>query len=375
MANLWNRNWLARTFRLTLELNHLRPLFALQMNFTHILNHWYSLNKRPLPWRNNTQAYRIWLSEVILQQTRVEQGLPYFERFVEEFPTVFDLASASEDAVLKLWQGLGYYSRAKNLHHTAKVVAFEMDGVFPKNFEQLKKLKGVGDYTAAAIASICYKEVVPVVDGNVFRFLSRVFGIETPIDSVAGKKLFHAQALSLISKNDPGTFNQAMMEFGATVCTPQLPRCNNCVFSEQCVALQLSKVSYLPLKSNKTQVKPLYINYAFIKTPKGYYLKKRPDTGIWANMFEFPALAAENPASEEELANFFKTLNLNPESYQSRSLPVKHLLTHRRIEAHFHTFEISDYVASEELILVEEPDGLSKYALPKLIVEFVEKTM
>jgi A/G-specific adenine glycosylase len=301
--------------------------------------------------------------------------MPYFERFVTKFPTVFDLANASEEDVLKIWQGLGYYSRARNLHHTAKKVAFEMNGVFPKNFEGLKKLKGVGDYTAAAIASICYNEAVPVVDGNVFRFLSRVFGIETPIDSTLGKKLFYGQALALISKKDPGTFNQAMMEFGATVCTPQLPSCAECVFSEQCVALRTSRVNLLPVKAKTTKVKPWYIDYAFIKTPKGYYLKKRPETGIWANMFEFPAIAAEKPATEKELTDFFEKLNLTPESYQFKSLPVKHLLTHRRIEAHFHTFEISDYEATEELILVEEPGGLSKYALPKLIAEFVEKSM
>jgi len=375
MANLWNDISPARTFRLTLELNHLRPLFALQMNFAHILNHWYSLNKRPLPWRNNTQPYRIWLSEVILQQTRVEQGLPYFERFIAEFPTVFDLAGASEEAVLKLWQGLGYYSRARNLHYTAKTVAYEMNGLFPQNFEELKKLKGVGDYTAAAIASICYSEAIPVVDGNVFRFLARVFGIDAPIDSVAGKKMFFAQALSLISKNDPGTFNQAMMEFGATVCTPQLPSCSTCVFAEQCVALRLSKVDQLPVKSKKTLVKPLYINYAFIKTPKGYFLKKRPETGIWANMFEFPNISAEKPASDEELTTFFEKLQLNPENYQSKSLPVKHLLTHRKIEACFHTFEISEYSATDDLVLVQDFNGLDEYALPKLIADFVENSI
>jgi len=375
MANLCNEFRNARYFRLILELKHLTALFVLQMKFTEILIHWYSKNKRILPWRENNDPFRVWLSEIILQQTRVEQGLPYFNKFTTAYPTVVDLAAASEPEVLKLWQGLGYYSRARNLHFTAKTVTEEHGGKFPNTFSELKKLKGVGDYTAAAIASICFDESVPVVDGNVYRFLSRYFGIDTPIDSSAGKKMFFAQAASLVPKTNAGDFNQAMMEFGALVCTPQNPDCHNCVFAETCFAFRKNKVSELPVKKGKTQVSPLYLNYAHIQSVAGFYLQQRPANGVWGNMYEFPVLATEQPATEKQLNEFFNGLGLTPSDQTATSEPVKHLLTHKRIEARFHSFEPKKYQPAKNLHLVNEPKTLEKYALPKLIEQFVEKSI
>jgi A/G-specific adenine glycosylase len=375
MANLCNELSNATFFRLILELKHLTPVFVLQMKFTEILIHWYSKNKRILPWRENIDPYRVWLSEIILQQTRVEQGLPYFNTFINTYPTVMHLALASEPEVLKLWQGLGYYSRARNLHFAAKTVAQNYNGSFPNTFNELKKLKGVGDYTAAAIASICFNEAVPVVDGNVYRFLSRYFGIDTPIDSSAGKKMFFAQAASLVPTNNAGDFNQGMMEFGALVCTPQNPDCKNCVFAETCFALRYNKVSELPVKKGKTKVLPLYLNYAHIQSVSGFYLQQRPANGVWGNMYEFPVLATDQPATIQQLNEFFADLGLELSDHIATSEPVKHLLTHKRIEARFHSFEPKKYKPSENLHLVNEPKTLEKYALPKLIEQFVEKSI
>ena len=212
------------------------------MVFSKVLIDWYLKNKRELPWRKTSDPYHIWLSEIMLQQTRIEQGLPYYQRFISAFPSVFDLAAAPQEKVLKLWQGLGYYSRARNLHESAKYVAEELNGVFPGSYKELKELKGVGDYTAAAIASICYNEPVAVVDGNVYRVLSRFFDIETPINSTAGIKEFKALASELLDEKDPSSFNQALMEFGALQCKPRNPLCETCPLSSGCLALQKNKI-------------------------------------------------------------------------------------------------------------------------------------
>ncbi|MEY2629135.1 MAG: Adenine glycosylase, partial [Bacteroidota bacterium] len=231
------------------------------MNFSKSLIQWYLQNKRDLPWRNTIDPYFIWLSEIMLQQTRVAQGLPYFLRFTEAFPTVFDLAKADEEQVLKLWQGLGYYSRARNLHKTAQQVAFEYNGEFPKSYAELLKLKGIGEYTAAAIASFAYNESVPVVDGNVYRVLSRYFEVETDIASLGAKKEFTQLAAELLPAGEANLFNQAIMEFGALQCVPKNPNCTNCIFSDSCAALQKKKVDQLPVKSKKIKVKTRFFTY------------------------------------------------------------------------------------------------------------------
>ncbi|WP_026709563.1 A/G-specific adenine glycosylase [Flavobacterium frigidarium] len=278
------------------------------MNFSNLLIQWYLLNKRDLPWRNTINPYHIWLSEIMLQQTRVAQGTPYFLAFTTAFPTVFDLAKADEEQVLKLWQGLGYYSRARNLHKAAQYVAFELNGVFPNNYKQLLELKGVGEYTAAAIASFSYNEAVPVVDGNVFRVLSRYFDVETDIALASAKKEFAALAFELMPKDDPATFNQAIMEFGALQCVPRNPDCTICVFNTSCLALQKNKINQLPVKSKKLKVTKRYFNYLVIADENDNTLvQKRTAKGIWHNLYEFPLIESEKEEGFEYIENSLKS--------------------------------------------------------------------
>lgn len=270
------------------------------MKFSNSLIQWYLQNKRDLPWRNSVNPYHIWLSEIMLQQTRVAQGLPYFLRFTEAFPTVFDLARANEEQVLKLWQGLGYYSRARNLHKTAQYVAFNLNGIFPSTYKDLLKLKGVGEYTAAAIASFVYNEDVPVVDGNVFRVLSRYFGVETDIASAGAKKEFTSLAKELLPKGKANVFNQAIMEFGALQCVPKNPNCGSCVLNDGCLALQKKKVAQLPVKLKRTKVTTRFFDYlVFWDEQSKTIIKKRSAKGIWHNLYEFPLIESEELLSEE----------------------------------------------------------------------------
>ena len=264
------------------------------MKFSKVLIRWYLENKRDLPWRKTDNPYLIWLSEIMLQQTRVAQGTPYFLSFTTNFPTVFDLANANEEQILKLWQGLGYYSRARNLHKTAQFVAKELSGKFPDNYNDLLKLKGVGEYTAAAIASFSFNEVVPVVDGNVFRVLSRYFDVETDIASASAKKEFAALAFELIPKDNPALFNQAIMEFGALQCVPKSPNCSVCIFNSSCAALQKKKVDKLPVKSKKLKVRNRFFNYLVASDEnENTIIQKRTAKGIWHNLYEFPLIETE----------------------------------------------------------------------------------
>lgn len=310
------------------------------MVFYKMLIKWYLQNRRDLPWRKTADPYPIWLSEIMLQQTRVAQGMPYFLSFTAAFPTVFDLADASEEQVLKLWQGLGYYSRARNLHKTAQIVAHEMNGVFPDNYKDLLKLKGIGDYTAAAIASFSYNECVPVVDGNVFRVLSRYFDLETDIAQTAAKKEFAALAFELMPKDNPALFNQAIMEFGALQCVPKNPDCTECVFNDSCAALQKKKVHQLPVKSKKTKVRNRYFNYIVAADDlENTIIQKRTAKGIWHNLYEFPLLETDQVEDFETVAqqisqNFFQEnkieslLEYNEES-------IIHKLSHQHLHIKF----------------------------------------
>lgn len=267
----------------------------------HLLS-WYLKNKRDLPWRKTKDPYLVWLSEIMLQQTRVAQGLPYFMSFTSNFKTVFDLAKADESMVLKLWQGLGYYSRARNLHFTAKQVANEFNGVFPKNYKELLKLKGIGDYTASAIASVCYDEPVAVVDGNVYRVLARYFGIHTPINSSKGIKEFKALAQTLIDASQPGIYNQAIMDFGALQCKPQNPLCDSCPLSGSCVALDKKLIKELPVKEKKIKVKKRYFNYLVVVTDDNKTIvEQRVGKGIWQGLYQFPLIETTAPISETTL--------------------------------------------------------------------------
>ncbi|NER17132.1 A/G-specific adenine glycosylase [Spongiivirga citrea] len=341
--------------------------------FSQHLIRWYSINKRDLPWRNTTHPYPIWLSEIILQQTRVEQGMPYYFKFLETFPTIFDLAKADESSILKLWQGLGYYSRARNLHATAKHIAFKLDGKFPETFEGLLKLKGVGHYTASAIGSICFDLPTPVVDGNVFRVLARYFGIDTPINSTQGIKEFRDLAETLIDKSQPATFNQAIMEFGATQCKPQNPYCLHCPFNESCVALQKNKIKDLPVKLKKTKVKQRYFNYLVFKTSSNEsILNERTLKGIWQNLYEFPLIETETSINEEHLRSHDQFKNLigaNPfQIVLYNDKDIVHKLSHQHLHTKFWVVEID--TTPQETVPI---DSLKTYAVPVLISNFLEE--
>ncbi|MFP2995517.1 A/G-specific adenine glycosylase [Spongiivirga sp. MCCC 1A20706] len=343
------------------------------MTFSQHLINWYSINKRDLPWRNTTNPYPIWLSEIILQQTRVEQGMPYYFKFLKKFPSIQDLATADEATVLKLWQGLGYYSRARNLHTTAKYIAFELEGVFPNTFEGLLKLKGVGHYTASAIASICFNLPTPVVDGNVFRVLSRYFGIETPINSPKGIKEFRTLAASLINHEQPATFNQAIMEFGATQCKPQNPYCLHCPFNDSCIALQKNLIKSLPVKLKKTKVRHRYFNYLVIKTNNNEsVIKERTLKGIWQHLFEFPLIETDSPVNENTLINLdsFKK-EVEGRSFEIslyNDIDIVHKLSHQHLHTKFWIVELESI--EQETVPI---DSLKQYAVPVLIHNFLEE--
>jgi A/G-specific adenine glycosylase len=298
---------------------------------------WYESNKRELPWRETRDPYKIWLSEIILQQTRVNQGLPYYLKFVEKFPDVAALAIASQQEVLRLWQGLGYYTRARNLHKCAQEVVNTCGGVFPENFASLRKLSGIGDYTAAAIASIVFKEKVAVVDGNVFRVLSRIFGIEKAINSPEGKKVFTLLANELINNNRPDLHNQAMMEFGALYCTPKNPECSVCVFGPTCVAARNNMQHLLPVKVKPKASRKRYFYYFVIQKGKTLLMKKREEKDIWQGLFDFFLVEKSKPEKIENLiaqVNAVNKVNIHNDSIEVSS-SYKHILTHQIILSKF----------------------------------------
>ena len=325
------------------------------MNFAVTLLQWFKNNGRSLPWRETKDAYAIWLSEVILQQTRIVQGMSYWERFMAQWPTVNDLAAATENEVLKAWQGLGYYSRARNLHTAAQQV-MELGG-FPQTFKELKTLKGVGDYTAAAIASIAFGEPVAVVDGNVYRVLSRYYGIETPIDSTEGKKEFQALAQSLLPINEPADYNEAIMDFGATQCTPNSPHCSACPLCETCVAFRKQRINDLPVKSKKVKQRERHFTYLCIEYEGKIAIHQRGAGDIWQGLWEFPQ--EEHLTSSEDSA--WKT------EAQLLQKGVKHILTHQILLADIYLWrpKIRPQLPPE-FIWIEKQD-LENYALPRLI--------
>jgi A/G-specific adenine glycosylase len=286
-----------------------------------------------LPWRDTKDPYRIWLSEVILQQTRVNQGLPYYLRFVEAFPSVVDLARAPQDTVLRLWQGLGYYSRARNLHRCAKVVVEKHNGMFPSTFEELLELPGIGSYTAAAVASIAFGRKVAVVDGNVFRVLARLYGITTDILSAEGKKQFWDLANELISPDRPGDHNQAVMEFGATHCTPLAPKCGTCPFVDKCVAYSRNMVSQLPVKEKKVNKRTRYFFYFILRNGNKIAMRKRTGRDIWNGLYEFHLVEAASPGRLTQLVK--NDALLSSLKNLRKTSDMKHILTHQVLEIRF----------------------------------------
>lgn len=341
--------------------------------FAHHIIKWYHLNKRDLPWRNTKNPYYIWLSEIILQQTRVAQGMPYYVAFTDKYPSVTDLAQAEEQSVLKLWQGLGYYSRARNLHFTAQTIVQIHKGIFPDTYSELIKLKGIGDYTAAAIASFAFDEIVPTVDGNVYRVLSRYFGIETPINLPVAKKEFKNLANELIDPLQPGTFNQAIMEFGALQCVPVSPNCNICPLNDSCLALQMKKTAEWPIKLSTIKIKKRYFNYLVIHTSDGQtVLQKREKNDIWKHLYEFPLLESNEEWDENQIIEALPKMNLQKEYWREIQLlnvqPIKHKLTHQEIQIKFWKIEYQNTLSQS--ISWEE---LTHFPLPIVIHNFVEK--
>ena len=343
------------------------------MNGTpYTLINWYDENRRDLPWRHHPTPYQVWLSEVILQQTRVSQGMDYYLRFIERWPTVTDLANATEEEVLKMWQGLGYYSRARNLHQCAKQVVEQYQGEFPADFETLRRLKGIGDYTAAAIASIAFNLPHAVVDGNVYRVLSRLYDIDTPINNNEGQKLFAQLADQLLNRSRPGLHNQALMEFGALHCTPKNPNCLLCPLQAQCLAFARQTVMQRPVKLPKVKVSTRYLNYLVLKIGNSVYLHKRNTPGIWRNLYDFPCIESEKPLTTEEVIDTeeFKQLIENKQFTIVKTSPVyTHKLTHRTLLAQFIEIKLEKKllrIETKDLILTPVTD-LGRFPIPRLI--------
>ena len=339
--------------------------------FRSILKIWAKKLVRPLPWREEKNAYLVWLSEIILQQTRVDQGLSYYLKFKHAYPKIENLAAASEDEVMKLWEGLGYYSRARNMHATAKWITEKYGGTFPSTYKEILALKGVGPYTAAAIASFAFNLPYAVVDGNVYRVLSRIFGIETPIDTTQGKQLFADLANNLLDKDQPGIHNQAMMDFGATTCIPKKPLCKTCPFKADCIAFQDNLVVYLPIKSKKITKKDRFFHYLVFKYQDQTIITKRTGKDIWQNLYEFPLIELDKIAVTPQAINQSPLLNTIAESnyeiiHQSKTF--NQTLTHQKIYATF--WEINLKCLPENLennFLLVLQDDLTKFAFPKII--------
>lgn len=344
------------------------------MDFPAELRQWYSRNRRDLPWRNTRNPYLIWLSEVILQQTRVEQGRAYYERFAQTWPSVAELANASEEQVLKLWQGLGYYSRARNLHKTAQLIVKHHGGEFPQTYHGLLALKGIGEYTAAAIGSFAFDIAEPVVDGNVYRVLARVFGVDTPIDSTAGKKQFRQLAAELLDRRDPATHNQAIMEFGAVQCVPRNPQCGNCPFAQHCVARTSGRIAELPAKARKTKVTDRWLHYFVLRTGNSIYVKRRGPGDIWQGLYDFPlietATAGDDALQTDEWKRWTAGRKVEIATVSDGFL---HILSHQRLHARFYEVSLSKPLPGKiaaDWLLVDEA-GFHTLALPVLITRYL----
>lgn len=340
------------------------------MLFHNKLISWYLQNKRELPWRETKNPYAIWLSEIILQQTRVAQGMPYYNAFLTQYPTVFDLANAPEDDVMRLWQGLGYYSRARNLHASAKIVATTYNGDFPNTYIELLQLKGVGEYTAAAIASIAFDEVVPVVDGNVFRVLSRVFGITSDISTNTTKKEFQQLAQTLIPKDNPATFNQAIMDFGATQCTPKGTDCSPCPFINDCVAYQTNKVDVLPIKLAKVKIKKRYLDFLiFLDKNNNTLIQQRTKKDIWQQLYQFPVidrLEAHTIDIISEMKLLFPAQSYT-KATQLNSEIIIHQLSHQKLHVNFWLINTDE--TPENTVHWSD---LNKFGFPIVIHNFIQ---
>lgn len=351
------------------------------MKFSTKIIRWYKKNKRDLPWRKTNDPYKIWLSEIILQQTRIDQGLNYYLKFCDKYPDINSLAKADEEQILKLWQGLGYYSRARNMHKTARIIMEKYHGQFPDNYSDIISLKGIGEYTAAAIISFAFNQVYPVVDGNVMRLISRIYGIKTAINSTEGKKEIYTITQKLIDKNQPGEFNQAIMEFGALHCKPQNPDCKSCIFKSECIAYKQDLISQIPTKINNIKIRKRYFHYFLLTYNGQIYLNKRTAKDIWQNLYDFPHIESDyfltKKSIKKEFSSQFKILDALFQIIK-QSDEYKHILTHQRIFARFYTIKIADEnsfqkiksLNSNQFINIKQ-ETIHLYPLPRLVDKFL----
>lgn len=347
------------------------------MDFPAQLLAWHKTNSRDLPWKHTSDPYKIWLSEIILQQTRVAQGIPYYIRFKERFPTVAALAAAHIDEILRLWQGLGYYSRARNLHLTAQQIVEQHQGTFPKTTKELLTLKGIGPYTAAAIASFAWNEPVPALDGNGYRILSRIFGIDAPPDTQHGKKQFTEIATQLLPPEHAGTFNQALMDFGSTICTPK-PVCDKCPLQNGCHAFAHHTTEILPAKRRRTTIRTRHFHYLYLRRGTFTFIRKRTKKDIWNNLYEFPLIETNRATNPQKLPATpeWKTLfTQHPWHINQTPNALKHQLSHQTIHATFYTIDIPEtpeQIANEYLQI--QQTELNEYPMPRLLTLFLENT-
>lgn len=357
-------------------------------NFSKIIEEWYAGNKRDLPWRDIKDPYKIWISEIILQQTQVKQGYNYYLRFINRFPDIRSLAEADEQEVLKYWQGLGYYSRARNLHAASQTIEYEMGGVFPTTYKEIRSLKGIGDYTAAAVGSFAYNLPEAVLDGNVYRVLARYFAVDIPIDTTKGKTYFTELSNRMLDKRHPALYNQAIMDFGALQCTPQNPACLFCPLQDSCAAFNENKVTNYPVRAKKTKARDVYFTYLYITRKGKFLLHKRTGRGIWRNMYELPLIESN---SAEEQAQILTSEAFNrwikpfhtPPHVQPAAVNMKHVLSHRIIHAQCYLIasegssdeEVSTFseIARENDCIVVGTDELKSYPLPRLITLILDK--
>lgn len=342
--------------------------------FSQPIYQWYSIYKRTLPWRDTRDPYLIWISEVILQQTRVAQGMPYYYRFAERFPDAKALAEAPEDELMKLWEGLGYYSRARNLHFAAKSILKNYKGKFPADYESIRKLKGVGDYTAAAIASIAFGLPYAVVDGNVIRVLSRYFGIFTSAHTTEGKRMFMNLARQMLLVNNPGMHNQALMEFGALICTPKKPDCTNCPINQSCSALLNGNIEDLPVKQKSIKKTIRYFLFVLMESSSQILIEKRIHSDIWRNLFQLPLIECDQLIDDPEILMrpyITAILNINGNQLSDISPVYMHKLTHRTILARFIRIHCTDLSLIDEKLIRVNKEEIYKFAFPVLIKKYL----
>ena len=346
---------------------------SLGKKFAKKLLHWNrSNNPRQMPWKGEKDPYKIWISEIILQQTRVEQGLKYYEAFIKNFPTVHHLAKAPDQKVFKIWEGLGYYSRCKNLLASARYISKELKGIFPQDYESILNLKGVGSYTAAAIASFAYNLPYAVLDGNVFRALSRIFDIGLPIDSNEGKQMFSSMAQSMLPDKNAGEYNQAIMDFGATICKP-VPLCANCFFNKDCKAFLQGKQQLLPVKAKGLRIRERWFNYIIIRFQDQYAIRERTTKDIWQHLFEFPLIETNKLISDPEIQELIaRHFGIRPALYRfvSNTSGGSQKLSHQKIHFHFTLIELKKKALPESFLYVPEK-RLKKYPFPKTLKQFI----